>query len=102
LKYGVKKEIFFLGQPIKNLPPAEVAKIGIIQVPEGRRIFSYLTVIENLMVGSYINKDRKKLEGRLESVFQRFPRLAERRKQRGGTLSGGEYCNNDLKLGRCG
>ena len=90
LKRATSGEIWFLGQAIKNLPPAEVAKIGIIQVPEGRRIFSYLTVLENLMVGAYINKDRKKLEGRLESVFQRFPRLAERRKQRGGTLSGGE------------
>jgi branched-chain amino acid transport system ATP-binding protein len=90
LKRATSGEIGFLGRPIKNIPPAEVAKIGIIQVPEGRRIFSYLTVQENLMVGAYINKDRKKLEGRLESVFQRFPRLAERRKQRAGTLSGGE------------
>lgn len=89
LKKPTSGEIWFQGAIINGLPPAQIAKIGIIQVPEGRRNFFYLTVLENLMVGAHANKDKKKVKSRLESVFQRFPRLAERRKQKAGTLSGG-------------
>jgi len=91
---GLKKltsgEIWFQGQRIDNLSPERIAKIGIIQVPEGRKIFSYLTVLENLMVGAYVTKDKKKIASRLERVFDHFPSLEERKDQQGGSLSGGE------------
>lgn len=91
---GLKKltfgEIWFQGERIDHLSPERIAKVGIIQVPEGRRVFSYLTVLENLMVGAYVTKDKKKIASQLETVFQHFPNLAERQKQRAGSLSGGE------------
>ena len=91
---GLKKltsgEIWFQGKRLDNLAPERIAQIGIIQVPEGRRIFTYLTVLENLMVGAYVTKDKKKITNRLERVFNHFPTLEEKKKQRGGSLSGGE------------
>lgn len=91
---GLKKksagEIWFQEREINGLSPEEISKIGIIQVPEGRRILSFLTVLENLMVGAYTIKDKKKVARGLENVFSRFPRLAERKNQQGGSLSGGE------------
>ncbi|MCK4827576.1 ABC transporter ATP-binding protein [bacterium] len=91
---GLKKltsgEIWFKGKRIDHLSPERIAKVGIIQVPEGRRVFSYLTVLENLMVGAHVKKDKKKIASQLERVFQHFPNLVERRKQRAGSLSGGE------------
>lgn len=90
LKSPTSGEIFLSEKKVNGLSPADIAKLGIIQVPEGRRIFAYLTVMENLMVGAYVTKDRKKITDRLENVFQRFPRLAERKEQQAGTLSGGE------------
>ncbi len=90
LKRPTNGEIWFRGGRIDRLPAEGVAKAGIIQVPEGRKIFPYLTLLENLFVGAHLIKDKKKSERRLESVFQRFPRLAARKRQQGGSLSGGE------------
>jgi branched-chain amino acid transport system ATP-binding protein len=72
------------------LPPQEIVKRGIVQVPEGRRIFPTITVKENLILGAYIIKDRRRIEGSMERVFGLFPILKERQNQLGGTLSGGE------------
>jgi branched-chain amino acid transport system ATP-binding protein len=91
---GLKKitsgEIWFQNKRIDNLPPEKIAKIGIIQVPEGRKIFSYLTVMENLLVGAYVTKNKNTLKSRIERVFEHFPSLADRKNQQGGSLSGGE------------
>jgi branched-chain amino acid transport system ATP-binding protein len=83
-------EVVFQEQRIDHLPPYEIANLGIAHIPEGRRMFPSLTVLENLEVGSYVpaaKRERKKL---LEQVFAIFPRLIERKDQRSGTLSGGE------------
>ena len=72
------------------LPPQEIVKRGIVQVPEGRRIFPTITVKENLMLGAYIVKDRRTIERSMDRVFSLFPILEERQNQLGGTLSGGE------------
>jgi branched-chain amino acid transport system ATP-binding protein len=78
----------FLGEPIGGLPAHAIVKRGLIQTPEGRRIFPDLTVMENLVVGAYSR--REGVADTLDEVLTLFPRLAERLKQRGGTLSGGE------------
>ncbi len=75
---------------IKGLPPYRVAALGIAHVPEGRRVFPQLTVQENLDMGSYLAEPKKHRKESLERVYAIFPRLAERRSQLGGTLSGGE------------
>ncbi len=80
----------FQGQDITGLPPDKIAALGISQVPEGRRIFPYLTVTENLDMGAFLRKDTNKIKQDMEHVFDLFPILAERRQQPGGTLSGGE------------
>jgi len=72
------------------LPPQEIVKRGIVQVPEGRKIFPTITVRENLILGAYIVKDRRTIEGSKNRVFNLFPILKERQNQLGGTLSGGE------------
>ena len=71
-------------------PCHKIVHLGMTQVPEGRRIFQELTVYENLMMGAYTVKDQQQFKTELDSVFERFPRLAERRNQIAGTLSGGE------------
>jgi branched-chain amino acid transport system ATP-binding protein len=81
--------ITFEGEPLKK-EPYDVVKDGITLSPEGRRIFSPLSVRENLMAGAYTRTDRREIEGTMEEVFELFPRLKERINQRGGTLSGGE------------
>jgi len=81
--------ITFEGQPLKK-EPHDVIKDGITLAPEGRRIFSPLSVRENLMVGAYTRTDRREIESTMEEIFELFPRLKERINQRGGTLSGGE------------
>jgi len=83
-------KIEFMGEDISNVSPQEIVNKGIIQVPEGRKIFSKMSVWENLEMGAYSVSDKKVIEQRIESVFERFPRLKERRNQQGGTLSGGE------------
>ena len=73
-----------------HLPPQEIVKRGIVQVPEGRKIFPTITVKENLILGAYIVKDKRTIERSMERVFNLFPILKERQSQLGGTLSGGE------------
>ena len=83
-------EILFMDQPIHNLTPNQIVSLGISQVPEGRRIFPYLTVMENLDMGAFLRKDNDGIKQDMQYIFELFPILAERRHQAGGTLSGGE------------
>ncbi len=83
-------KIVLQGDMINKLPPEEIVRRGVVQVPEGRRIFPDLTVKENLALGAYLHRDRKKRKDLVESAFALFPVLKERRGQSGGTLSGGE------------
>jgi branched-chain amino acid transport system ATP-binding protein len=78
------------GEDLTQYKPHEIVMKGIIHVPEGRGIFGRMTVVENLEMGAFIQKDKKKIATAMERVFTLFPRLKERRKQLGGTLSGGE------------
>ena len=82
--------ITYLGEDITNTTPQEIVRKGIIQVPEGRRIFASMSVWENLEIGGYNRKNKAENRERMEAMFERFPRLKERRNQAGGTLSGGE------------
>src|ERR1044072_6228055 len=82
--------VHFQGKRIDQMPPDEVVKLGIAQSPEGRRIFSRMTVLENLEMGAYSRTDRGNIKADLDRVYELFPRLKERVKQKGGTLSGGE------------
>ena len=91
-------QIVFRGDAIETWPPHRIAQAGIRQVPEGRRIFPRLSVLENLHVGAYAQVDAKRARAALEEVFSLFPILAERRNQAGGTLSGGEQ--QMLAIGR--
>ncbi|MFZ5899525.1 MAG: ABC transporter ATP-binding protein [Bacillota bacterium] len=91
-------EIIFEGRPITNEKPHRIVAMGISHVPEGRKIIGSLTVYENLMMGAYTRKDKGEIEASLEEVFSRFPRLKERARQLGGTLSGGEQ--QMLAIGR--
>lgn len=90
--------VLFEEQPIDETPPQDIVRKRVIQVPEGRKIFSRMTVAENLAMGAYINNDRAAIQKDMDSVFTRFPRLGERREQLGGTLSGGEQ--QMLAIGR--
>ena len=83
-------EILFMGEPVHTLPAHKIVSLGICQVPEGRRIFPYLTVLENLDMGAFLRTDRVALKRDLDYIFELFPILAQRRHQAGGTLSGGE------------
>ena len=83
-------EITFMGDPIHEMSANQIVSLGISQVPEGRRIFPHLSVLENLDMGAFLRKDRSELKQDLDYVFELFPILAERRHQAGGTLSGGE------------
>ena len=78
------------GKPINKVPGHKLVKMGMSQVPEGRRIFQELTVLENLKMGYYIKKDKKKFGEKLEEMYSHFPILKERSSQIAGTLSGGE------------
>ena len=82
--------VIFDGHDITKTPCHKIVRMGMTQVPEGRRIFQELTVYENLMMGAYSMKDGSLFKNDLESIYTRFPRLAERRNQIAGTLSGGE------------
>lgn len=83
-------QIRFCAQPIHELGSDEIIELGIIQVPEGRRIFPYMTVQDNLDMGSYNRRAREKRKASLARVYNLFPRLAERRNQMAGSMSGGE------------
>jgi branched-chain amino acid transport system ATP-binding protein len=85
-----KGEIFFKGENITLSPPHHRARLGISLVPEGRKIFPDLTVAENLIMGAYVQEDRKAIPSRMEEAFGLFPVLKERQNQVGKTLSGGE------------
>lgn len=91
-------EILLEGKPIHTLPAHQVVGLGVAQAPEGRRIFSRLTVQENLEMGAFLREDKEGIPQDMERVFALFPRLKERRKQLGGTLSGGEQ--QMLAIGR--
>ena len=83
-------EIFYMGEPIHHLTPDKIVSLGISQVPEGRHIFPYLTVLENLDMGAFLRTDKEGVKEDLDYVLGLFPILAERKNQAGGTLSGGE------------
>ena len=83
-------EIRFMGEPIHAVSPDRIVQMGISQVPEGRRIFPYLTVSENLDMGAFLRNDKEGIRQDMEHIFTLFPILAQRRNQAGGTLSGGE------------
>jgi branched-chain amino acid transport system ATP-binding protein len=91
-------EILYDGKNIAGLPTHQIVKLGISHVPEGRMIFANLTVMENLQMGAYLQKDRRVVQRELDYVFTTFPRLKEREKQIAGTLSGGEQ--QMLAIGR--
>ena len=82
--------IVFDGQDITKTPCHKIVQLGMTQVPEGRRIFQELSVYENLMMGAYTVREQQRFKEEVESIYERFPRLAERRNQIAGTLSGGE------------
>ena len=90
--------IIFEGKDITKVPAHKIVEMGIAHVPEGRRVFSQLSVYENLIMGAYTRKDKKEIAESLEMVYKRFPRLEERKTQRAGTLSGGEQ--QMLAMGR--
>jgi len=85
-----KGDIEFLDQPIQGKSPAEIVKRGIVQVPEGREVFPDLTVSENLMMGSYLRKDRQGIKDDLKTIYDYFPVLKDRPNQLAGNMSGGE------------
>jgi len=91
-------DVIFEGRKLNGTPTHEITALGISMVPEGRAIFANLTVLENLEMGAYLQKNRTQNATSLERVFSLFPRLKERRKQAGGTLSGGEQ--QMLAIGR--
>ncbi len=91
-------KITFLGKDIAGKPAHEIVREGISQVPEGRRIFAEMSVLENLELGAFIRNDADGIKEDMEMVFRRFPRLEERKDQQAGTLSGGEQ--QMLAMGR--
>jgi branched-chain amino acid transport system ATP-binding protein len=90
--------VTFQGEDVTVVPPQNIVRRGVVQVPEGRRIFPKLSVQENLEMGAYIYNDKAQIQEDMEAVMKRFPRLRERQKQFGGTLSGGEQ--QMLAIGR--
>jgi branched-chain amino acid transport system ATP-binding protein len=99
LKHPSAGEILYNGQRIDKLPPYRINALGIAMVPEGRLVFPQMTVLENLLMGAFLRKDKEDIQKDLEDVvFRHFPRLKERTKQTAGTLSGGEQ--QMLAMGR--
>lgn len=93
-----KGQILFEGQDITTTPAHKIVSMGMAHVPEGRRVFAQLTVLENLKMGAFTRKDKEEIEESLIRVYKRFPRLEERKNQMAGTLSGGEQ--QMLAMGR--
>ncbi|MCD7715733.1 MAG: ABC transporter ATP-binding protein [Lachnospiraceae bacterium] len=91
-------QVIFEGQDITKTPAHKIVKLGMAHVPEGRRVFSQLTVYQNLKMGAYSRSDKEEIEDSLQKVYKRFPRLEERKNQVAGTLSGGEQ--QMLAMGR--
>lgn len=99
LKHPITGKINFKGQRIDKLPPYKINALGIAMVPEGRRVFPQMTVLENLLMGAFLRNDKNEIHKNLEGVvFRHFPRLKERKRQVAGTLSGGEQ--QMLAMGR--
>jgi branched-chain amino acid transport system ATP-binding protein len=90
LNHPRRGRIVFRGDDITQVPPHDIVSRGISQSPEGRKLFPRMTVLENLEMGAFQRKDRSDLKGDMDRVFALFPRLAERKTQKAGTLSGGE------------
>ena len=93
-----KGSITFEGQEITKVSAHKIVENGLAQVPEGRRVFPSLSVLQNLKLGAYTRKDKKEIDDTLKMIYERFPRLEERKGQRAGTLSGGEQ--QMLAMGR--
>ena len=93
-----KGSILYDGKELTKIPAHKIVSMGMAHVPEGRRIFAELTVLENLRMGAFTRTNQKEIEESLEMVYKRFPRLEERKNQIGGTLSGGEQ--QMLAIGR--
>jgi branched-chain amino acid transport system ATP-binding protein len=91
-------QISFEGQRVDGLQPEEITRRGIAHIPEGRRVFPQMTVLENLEMGAYLRRDKAEMEKNLEDVFRHFKRLKERARQLAGTMSGGEQ--QMLAMGR--
>ena len=87
ITYG---EIRFADERIDGLPTHEIVKLGIVQVPEGGRLFPHMSVLANLRLGAYLRTDKAAVESDLQRIFDLFPRLRDRQRQKAGTLSGGE------------
>ena len=93
-----KGSVRFEGKDITKVPAHKIVSMGMAHVPEGRRVFANLTVLQNLKMGAYTRKDKTEIEQTLDSIYKRFPRLMERQNQLAGTLSGGEQ--QMLAMGR--
>lgn len=98
LKKPTSGSILLDGKDITHTTPRDRVKMGMSQVPEGRRVFPEMTVLENLELGAYLRRDRAEIAKDLKMVYERFPRLADRKRQAAGTLSGGEQ--QMLAMGR--
>ena len=98
LKGPTQGEVWFGGWRIDSMRPFEIVRLGLVHVPEGRRLFPYLTVLENLKLGASIRRDSVTVKKDMEEIFTRFPILRERRRQNAGSLSGGEQ--QMLAIGR--
>ncbi len=98
LKQPTSGEVWFLGQKTNSLSSHAIVGLGIAQVPEGRRVFPFMSVYENLLMGAYLRKDREGIQKDFEIVYQHFPVLKERKNQASGSLSGGEQ--QMLAMGR--
>lgn len=98
LKDADSGEINYDGTDLRKIQPSKIVTLGVAHVPEGRHVFTKMTVEENLLMGAYTRKDKPQIEVDLETVYNRFPRLRERQKQFAGTLSGGEQ--QMLAMGR--
>ena len=98
LDHPSRGEILFEGKNIEKMSADKILKLGIAHVPEGRRVFKDLTVTENLRLGAFVRNDKAEIENDLESIFDRFPRLRERKDHMARTMSGGEH--QMLAIGR--
>ena len=90
LKRSSSGEIWFEGKRIDKLSTVEIVKAGLIHVPQGRHIFPYMSVMDNILMGAYLESNKAEIKSRLDEVFAYFPILKERREQRSGSLSGGQ------------
>lgn len=91
-------EIWFIGKRIDRMAPHNIVRLGVVHIPEGRRLFPYMSVLANLKIGAYLRKDKSNVNKDLDQIFERFPILWERRHQQASTMSGGEQ--QMLAIGR--